>query len=198
MVMALVSSTIQTSWPAWWWNPMGVLSASLGQYHCCWCPGSLTSLTSTGHQQQWHWIWEMSRYLSSTRKNFNHLCHLSNEKWLQMQMYFLGSYNKFSRARVKCLMASQWAQWAPDTQVNKLARGMITCFETMKNPSLSRSSKVHQPDYLTVISKCGRLWIWQLPISMRQAMWQSLYFSGETGTLGTFKTIRQVSSFSTI
>ena len=37
-------------------------------------------LMSPGHQQTWHWLCRVNGSLSSTRRDFNHLCHLSHEK----------------------------------------------------------------------------------------------------------------------
>ena len=50
----------------WCWNRN--MTGQLGQYHGCWCPGSL-------HSQDNHYIdCGINRSLSSTRKDFSYLC----------------------------------------------------------------------------------------------------------------------------
>ena len=38
-------------------------------------------LASPGQQQQWHWLWEIGKSLSYTRKNSNYLYIVSVEEW---------------------------------------------------------------------------------------------------------------------
>ena len=64
----------------WNWNILG----EAGQYHGCWCPGSSHHQTSSNQV-----ITNMQdkQVLSSMRKDFNHLHHLSVEKWWKMWMF---------------------------------------------------------------------------------------------------------------
>ena len=67
-------------WRHWCWN--WNISGELGQYHSCWYPGPFVS---PDYQQPWHWQYDTRRSLSSTRKDFNCLCHCREEKWYAMK-----------------------------------------------------------------------------------------------------------------
>ena len=81
--IGIVSKPLKTEMPLvsqlWLIQPFGWLPLELfklGQYHGCWCPGSL----SPGHQQSWHWQYHICYSLSLSRKDLNSLCHLNVEK----------------------------------------------------------------------------------------------------------------------
>ena len=44
-------------------------------------------LPSPGHQQPWHWLYKINWALSSKKKGYQYLCHLSVDKWEKMQLY---------------------------------------------------------------------------------------------------------------
>ena len=48
-----------------------------------------------GHQQPWHWIYTINRSLSSSRKDFNYLHHLSGEKWFEIHIHIYPSSKTF-------------------------------------------------------------------------------------------------------
>ena len=49
------------------------------------------------HQHSWYWLCRINYPLSSTRKDFNNLCHLSVNKQLKMQVYLYVSLILFSK-----------------------------------------------------------------------------------------------------
>ena len=69
-----------------------------GQYHCYWCPGSLHR--QVRYQQPWYWLCRINKSLSSKRKDFNYLRHVSVEKSYEMQLYFHVSQTNFGKASI--------------------------------------------------------------------------------------------------
>ena len=66
-------------------------SRRASQYHNCWCPGDIAS---PGHQQPWYWLCKINGLLSSRRKYFNFLLHLSVEQWQKIvDLCFLKTIN---------------------------------------------------------------------------------------------------------
>ena len=53
-------------------------------------------LTSPGHQQPWHWLCRIGRFLSYLMKNLNYLCRINVEKWHKMYIYVYVPSEKIS------------------------------------------------------------------------------------------------------
>ena len=47
------------------------------------------------HQQQWYWLCKTGRSLCYTRKDFNHLCHVSVEGWYELWIHVYISSEMF-------------------------------------------------------------------------------------------------------
>ena len=66
-------------------------------------------LASSGHQQSQYWLCRINRWLSSTMKDFNYLCHLSGEKWQKKQICFsmflkINSAHQGLKSLVTCML----------------------------------------------------------------------------------------------
>ena len=71
-------------------------------------------LVSPWHHQAYYWQWRTHLYLSSTRKDFHNLRHLTFEKWYR-NWYLYIAPSKFSATRVKRLgpLLSKWSTFNP-------------------------------------------------------------------------------------
>ena len=56
-------------------------------------------LPAPEHQQPWYWLCRINASMSSTRKDFNYLSHLSVGKWYKKLIYFHVLFFKFSTRR---------------------------------------------------------------------------------------------------
>ena len=78
-----------------------------------------------GHQQPWYWQCKINGSLSSMRKDFNYLHHLSMEKWQKIPVYFsllteILFWNKSSTVRVNTLRPRQHGRHFADDSFKRI------------------------------------------------------------------------------
>ena len=115
-------------------------------------------LTSPGHQHPQYWLYRMNELLSSTIKNFNYLCHLSDEKWQQIQLDM-----STARQRLKSPQSLSGTSSHPTmvTLVNIMVmNGWLTSFLFHVNrPSHSWDKAISDSD-LEISTPRSRSWVW--------------------------------------
>ena len=127
----------------WWfnWNVMG----GLGQYHGCWCPGSLRRQGISSHGIDC--IGKICSWLPQGRI-FNYLCHISVQKWWKEKEISFYVAGRFPSHRLI---------WCFDVFLNKLVNKQSrSCNVTVKEIGNFSIVQKYKLDYLNYIH------IWQV------------------------------------
>ena len=99
-----------------------------------------------GHQQPWYWICRINGSLSSMRKDFNYLCHISIVKLQKMELYFL-----FPKQN----MSTKWhPSWLSRNELTSEIRCFHTCKRSISHCSAGCISVVSLLRYCSLVACC--------------------------------------------